>query len=597
MTSNKTRPHFYSETEGLPESQDTRQACALAKMDRRLFLKLTGGLFVVSAAQRVGATASAAQRVATVPQPTTCAPGWHGAELIDGESLANWVIEHDTGASATLQLAPGLIGQAVQLDWDLGAGNWVQGRHAFPTPVNLSLADIFGVSLRGGGAGETANTISLMFADVNDVFYGFNLEAQNIGINQIDRWMINLAFPKRLFGYLWGANPQLDWSQIKRFFVVVKRPNAAPGGGSGHLWIDHVQYDTAANWSRQTQFAVAVADSQAAFKAISYILSQQDASTGLFVSWKEEESLNPPPKSWLYDQALALIALTREGSWQASTPMNVAARAAEKLVDFITAVQKADGHWARGWNPRTGQELVDDGWVGDQGWWVMALCIYAKKSGHASAMSSAQRGADWLVPQISPDGKVTASTEGNVDVWWALMSTARFSAADKIKNYLLDDSTVWDPNLRYWWRGFNDPVIAMDAATWSSFFARHPAVNHTARAYAALSFVRKTLVTSSQDGSQCGFDGMGPVSIWNEGTAQYVAAGGQDAQAFLDGLVSRQRPDGSLGGATESWGGNAFGWLITWSGLAPTAWFYFAIAGAPFPHSNRVYLPWVARNP
>ena len=177
------------------------------------------------------------------------------------------------------------------------------------------------------------------------------------------------------------------------------------------------------------------------------------------------------------------------------------------------------------------------------------------------------------------------------------MSTARFSAADKIKDYLLDDSTVWDPNLRYWWRGFNDPMIAMDAATWLSFFARHPAVKETARAYAALSFVRKTLVTSSQDGSQCGFDGMGPVSIWNEGTAQYVAAGGQDAQAFLDGLVSRQRPDGSLGGATESWRGNAFGWHTPWSGLAPTAWFYFAITGAPFPRSNSVYLPLVARNP
>ncbi len=191
--------------------------------------------------------------------------------------------------------------------------------------------------------------------------------------------------------------------------------------------------------------------------------------------------------------------------------MDEAARAAEKLVSFVTAVQKADGHWARGWNPRTGQELVDDGWVGDQVWWVMALCIYAKKSGHAPAMSSAQRGADWLAPQIGPEGKVTAGTEGNVDAWWALMSTGRFAEADRIKNYLLNDQTVWDPNLGYWWRGLDDPMIAMDAATWLSFFARHPSVKETARAYAALSFVSRTLVTSSQDGSQCGFDGMGLV--------------------------------------------------------------------------------------
>ena len=383
-------------TTGLSARQDGSPD--VSQVDRRLVCRFCGSTFRNDGFRDTSESA-------TAPQPTTCAPGWQGTELIDGESLANWDVEHDTAASGFLQLAPGLIGQAVQLDWNLGAGNWVQGRYAFPTPVNLSSADIFGVSLRGGGAGETANTISLMFADVNDVFYGFNLEAQDIGINQIDRWMINLAFPKRLFGYFWGGNPQLDWSQIKRFFVVVKRPNAASGGGSGQLWIDHVQYDTAANWPRQTRLETATADSQAAAKAISYILSQQDASTGLFESWKEEESQNPPPKSWLYDQALVLIALTREGSWQAGTPMNAAAHAAEKLVGFITAAQKADGHWARGWNPRTGQELVDDGWVGDQGWWVMALCIYAKKSGHASAMSSAQRGADWLVPQIGSDGQ------------------------------------------------------------------------------------------------------------------------------------------------------------------------------------------------
>jgi hypothetical protein len=225
----------------------------------------------------------------------------------------------------------------------------------------------------------------------------------------------------------------------------------------------------------------------------------------------------------------------------------------------------------------------------------MALAIYSKKCGDFAAMDSAQLGADWLASQIDAMGKVVASTEGNVDVWWALVATSRFADADKIKNYLLSETTAWDADLQYWWRGFNDPVIAMDAATWLSAFARHPLVNLPGRGRAALSFVRRTLITTSQDGSLCSFDGMGPVSIWFEGTAQYVAAGGQDAQTFLDMLISQQNPDGSMPGSPENWSSDAFGWLTTWRGLAPTAWLYFAITGMPFP-SPPIFLPIILKN-
>jgi hypothetical protein len=596
MTFSKTLPPPVGEPDQ-PRSHDAPTACTRTQVGRREFLKLAGGLVAISAVRPAGATAPGWPPDPITQPPAACAPGWQGAVLIDGESLTHWAVEQDAGAAGALQLAPGLIGQAVRLDWQLGTGQWVQGCYAFPTPVDLGQADTFGISLRGGGAGEIANTVGLMFADVHDVFYGFDLPAQASGINQVDRWLINLAFPKQAFWYFWGSRPQIDWSQITRFFIVVKRPDAASGGGAGQLWLDHVQYATAAHWPRQTQFEAATGDLQAAARALGYILSQQDPSTGLFVSWQEEEAESPPPKAWLYDQALVLLALTRAGSWQAGSPTNAAAQAAENLVAFISVAQKADGHWARGWQPRTGQELLDDGWVGDQGWWVMALGSYARKSGRAAALAAAQRGADWLARQIDAAGKVTASTEGNVDAWWALMGTSRFSDADKIKNYLLQDGVVWDAELRYWWRGFNDPVIALDTATWLSHFARHPAVNQPARAHAALSFVRQTLVTSSQDGRHCGLDGMGPLSIWNEGTAQYVAAGGAGAQDFLEGLVARQQPDGALLGSTERWGGNIFGWLTTWRGLAPTAWFYFAITGAPFPVFGDVFLPLVVQQP
>ena len=89
-------------------------------------------------------------------------------------------------------------------------------------------------------------------------------------------------------------------------------------------------------------------------------------------------------------------------------------------------------------------------------------------------------------------------------------------------------------------------------------------------------------MASDNSGSLCGLDGLGPVSIWNEGTAQYVSAGGPDAQDYLDVLASQQEADGSLAGSPDDWKTDHFGWLTTMHGIAPTAWFYFAIEGSPF---------------
>jgi hypothetical protein len=513
-----------------------------------------------------------------------CVPGWTGTVLISGDSLSGWSVEQDSGSSGTLQLAdPVIAGKAVQLDWNIGEGDWVQGKFNFSSPVDLSSADIFGLSLRGDGSAQIPDTVSVMFADVNDVFYGYDLIGEAHGINQVGRPLFNIPLPKAAFYHFFslGTATQFDWSRVDRFFVVVKRPQTLQGGGSGQLAIDQLQYGAAAQWPRQASYANVASRPQAAAKAIAYVLGQQK-STGLFLSWKEEAQQDPPPKSWLYDQALVLTALMREGRWSGGQPRNDAARAAKRLVDFLAGVQKADGHWARGWNPDTGEELSDDGWVGDQAWWVMALALYAQKAGDAPAAGSAQRGADWLVSRIDSQGKVVTSTEGNVDVWWALVATSRLSDAEKIKNHLLDANGAWDSDQGYWWRGHQDPVIAMDAATWLSAFSRHPLVDRPDMGLAALTLVHRTLLTTDDEGTLCGFDGMGPVSIWNEGTAQYLAAGGKDNLGLLDMLLSQQNADGSMPGSPDNWSTDAFGWLTGWSGLAPTAWLYFALQGSPF---------------
>lgn len=514
-----------------------------------------------------------------------CVPGWSGETLIDCESALNWSVETGAGASGSLAPAAGFIGNAVELSWNLGGGDWVQAKYAFPQPLDLSGKDIFGLSLRGSSS--PANRVSLMFADTNNVFFGIDLE----GANLISRWMVNLSFPKKMFYHFFTLPPhtgaQIDWSQINRFFAAVKRPAPASGGGSGQLRIDHLQAGRAADWPRQPDFETVLPDSTAAASAIGYLLSQKKSS-GLFQSWKEEI----PGKAHLYDQALTLLALAREGAWQGGLPLDEPARKADSLANFLISAQKPDGHWARTWDPESGAELSDDGWVGDQAWWVLALIEYSAKSGHPAAAVSANAGADWLAVKIDSAGKVVPSTEGNVDVWWAMIAAGRYPQADLIQDYLLN--AVWDDDLQYWWRGYGeypDPAIAMDAAAWAGEFAKTSRVNHPGMARAALSFVRRALVTADTGGTLCGFDGMGPVGIWCEGTAQYLSAGGEDAQAFLNMLRSLQRADGGMPGSPESWPGSGFGWLSAWSGLAPTAWLYFALTGSPFPAAASVAIP------
>jgi hypothetical protein len=336
-----------------------------------------------------------------------------------------------------------------------------------------------------------------------------------------------------------------------------------------------VQYSRAADWPRQTQFETVSGGNAAAWKALVYIMGKQ-RSTGLVLSWKEE----PSPKAWLYDQALALMALTREGTWQSSGAPAGPAMAAAHLANFLISAQKSDGHWARAWNPNTGAELQDDGWMGDQAWCVMALEAYGQKSGSVAAQSAARRGGEWLAARVPPGGMAVDGTEGNVDVWWALAASGFWTAAERVKSYLL--TAVWDPDLKYWWGGNGNPFIAMDAAgAWTSSFSRHPSVNQPQMALAAMTFAGKALAAQSDNGSLCGMDGVGPVSLWSESMGQYVAAGGQGSQAVLNTLMAEQNSDGSLPGSPNNWS-TTFGWLSSWSGLSPTAWLYFAVTGPPF---------------
>jgi hypothetical protein len=77
-----------------------------------------------------------------------------------------------------------LDGQALEFDWSIGSGTWTQAKYSFPSPVDLSGADIIGLSLKGGGTSEPSNDIRIMVADQNGVFYGYMIPG---GINRVNR--------------------------------------------------------------------------------------------------------------------------------------------------------------------------------------------------------------------------------------------------------------------------------------------------------------------------------------------------------------------------------------------------------------------------
>jgi hypothetical protein len=368
----------------------------------------------------------------------SCLPGWSGQPLVPAPTagLPGWTVEHDLGSIGTVVLATNANNPILQLNWNIGTGDWVQARYDYPASIDLSAADILGMTLHGD-SNCPPNTVAIMCVDTNNVFYGYDLPGQYSGLNQVRRWMYELPAPKKVFRYFWGGSggsPPLDWSHIKTIFIVVKRPSPGWGGGTGRLWIGRLQYDRAADWPRQTGFAIVntnlTAVQNAASNAVRYLLARQQ-STGLLTSWFEE----PSPKAYLYDQGLALIALSREGVWTNGTPANAPAAASAALAQFLVSAQKPDGHWVRVWDPVSGAELADDRAVGDEAWCVMALAEHAFRSRHAATRSAASAGAQWLAGLIDPSGAITgwASTEGTVDVWWAMVATLRFDDAEKIK--------------------------------------------------------------------------------------------------------------------------------------------------------------------
>lgn len=299
---------------------------------------------------------------------------------------------------------------------------------------------------------------------------------------------------------------------------------------------------------------------EAAERALAWIAtSQTDAG------WIPSLGSPEPRQSWLWDQALALLALGHTHP-----------EAAGLLVDAVVEAQNADGSFPACVDPDTGLAMVAEPHVGSTGLMAFALSRYGSWLADEAAAEAARAAADWLAERQGADGSVSSSTLANIGAWWGLVSTGFGAEARKLSLYLTgkpyERSDYWflpEPGNR---------TLVCDVNTMASLLLS--ANRQYAMAAAALIQVRSYLFIRGVNG-QPGIGISGPVGVWYEGTAQYVAAEGLDAGMFVRTLLDAQNADGSVPHSDRRVS-QGLSWHTRAPSLSATVWLAFALEGHPF---------------
>jgi hypothetical protein len=383
------------------------------------------------------------------------------------------------------------------------------------------------------------------------------------------------------FLQLWTQGTQLDPAQVSAFILAVKKvDDRGDVGGQGILYLDNLGAFNVRSRTVPGSFETVRENPVAAQAAANWLASQQHDS-GLLRSWERD----PVCWSYTYDQALALIVFSKEGMWGR----------ANTLASRLVALQNPDGSWHQ---RHDCDQFVGPGaikkWEGDIAWAIYALRRYQILGGTRPVGPAIQKGANWLAQGIHPvngclltregRGEARYHTEATIDAWWAFQAAGpnHVTNANKIKNCLL--TRYWDPQMGRFKGGLNWWQPYLDNQAWGAAFLK--AIGQPGRALRALSYARNVLVLPAQGGQLFGFDGQaGPWSVWNEGTAQYAAVGGEDANDFLAEVLAQQRSDGAVPGSPDNFSGGGV-WTTRWLGVSPTAWLYFALTGEPFHPSH-----------
>ena len=506
-----------------------------------------------------------------------------GLTFLDFEDSANCFFVHDSGqtTTGTVGTIAGYTDTALQLRYDLGSAdhNWAQVRCDFEPSLDLSAYD----HLRFDWRGDPSAANSLEVGLIDQV--GTTQRIFGRGYHHVTHrdWWGQLVVP---FNFLspWTEGTTFDASRVVAFILSVVKDGPDDTGGMGRIAIDNLSAYNVVSRTIPADLSPKLTHTVAATSAAQWLASQQQ-ETGLLKSWAEE----PTCAAHTYDQALALLVFSREGLWTQ----------ADALVRALAQAQNDDGSWFKSYdcNDSNLPCVHCHKWEGDIAWAIYALSRYIALGGtHPQARTAMNDGAVWLATRLGPDGcLVIDHTEGTIGAWWALQAAGPGyrDEADKLRDCLL--TCYWDGTMGRFKGGQDWQQPYLDNQTWGSAFLR--AVGRGKDARRALSYAYQVLRLPARGGQIFGLDGQGgPWSVWNEGSGQYAATGGEKATAFVHELLAQQRSDGALSGSPEDFTGGGV-WTTRWHGVAPTAWLYFALnPPEPFRATTWVWLPLVLRS-
>lgn len=263
----------------------------------------------------------------------------------------------------------------------------------------------------------------------------------------------------------------------------------------------------------------------------SVISSPVTGRNGLVISYAVPENDSAYPyvhnRSWIYDNALAIIAFTLQKN----------CIAAYQVADALDDLVDEQGHLGFSYNTADnwGDTLYRSGAVA---WVGYALMFYQQQCADARFQVAAENLANGLLELSDPThGSIRGgpdvswfSTEHNIDAYFFLRDLGQVSrkhvyadAALKIKQSLLTEH--WNDSHACFQQGIGDTAKALDTASWGAIFLNSIGEDDKANSY--LDFLETTFAASHQ----CSINGVekqitgyrpygtrNPDLVWSEGS-------------------------------------------------------------------------------
>lgn len=515
--------------------------------------------------------------------------------------------------SVTLSEVAGCANGALGVRWTLNGGEWIVLVRDLPQPLDLTAFTHLRLALRGSNPNERLNLqIKLMDAH-GKVFW---VVAESVTDLPVWRPMYVDLRELTCFGGAAAcpAGVSLDLSRITQLQIGIAL--CLRDGGlceetdrQGGVDLDELAAvdlrPGAAHRVLMTTRERVIPEPDLRAGTAGAILGHQHPN-GLVPAWFPEST----PNYNTYAEAVALLVFIDE--YQRTGEVRYR-DAATSLTGALLSLQidpplRNAGAWMSAYTLRngaiesfdatcTGDEAMVDGddrdinrcmWVGNVGWAVLALARArdAQLPVDAAALNGAISAAtDWIAAQIGRmpayPTLVTRGLEGNISAWFGL-SAAGSSAARPFAEAIF--TRGWDLVERRLKLGVGDTDFgsALDmSGSWGAQFLWR--TGHARDALLAQGYALSVFPTASFDGTIEGLgDIAGPWTVTVEFGAQAAAAGIAGANAIMSEIYKLKHPDGSFPGGADDWyGGIGTPWTTTMTGVAPTAWVYFAQNGDP----------------